>query len=59
MCSNALGCDTSYVRVWMIKNILKINDSKTEFIAFRSPQVKQDLGDLSVSVGDSVIAQSS
>ena len=59
MCSNALGCDISYVRVWMIKNILKINDSKTEFILFRSPQVKQDLGDLSVSVGDSVIAQSS
>ena len=43
----------------MIKNKLKINDSKTEFILFRSPQAKQDLSGLSVSVGDSVIAQSS
>ena len=43
----------------MIKNKLKINDSKTEFIVFRSPQAKQDLSGLSVSVGDSVIAQSS
>ena len=42
----------------MIKNKLKINDSKTEFIVFRSPQAKQDLSGLSVSVGDSVIAQS-
>ena len=43
----------------MIKNKLKINDSKTEFIVFRSPQAKHDLSGLSVSVGDSVIAQSS
>ena len=31
----------SDIRVWMIKNKLKINDSKTEFIVFRSPQAKQ------------------
>ena len=49
----------SDIRVWKIKNKLKINDSKTEFIVFRSPQAKQDLSGLSVSVGDSVIAQSS
>ena len=49
----------SDIRVWMIKNKLKINYSKTEFIVFRSPQAKQDLSGLSVSVGDSVIAQSS
>ena len=49
----------SNIRVWMIKNILKFNDSKTEFIVFRSPQAKQDLSGLSVNVGDSVIAQSS
>ena len=42
----------------MIKNKLKINFSKTEFILFRSPQAKQDLSGLSVSVVDSVIAQS-
>ena len=44
--------------MWMIKNKLKINDLKTEFIVFRSPQAKQDLSGLSVSVGDSVITQS-
>ena len=49
----------SVIRVWMIKNKLKINDSKTEFNVFiRSPQAKQDLSSLSVSVADSVIAQS-
>ena len=49
----------SDIRVWMIKNEIKINDSKTEFIVLRSPEAKQDLSCLSVSVGDSVIAQSS
>ena len=43
----------SDIRVWMIKNKLKINDSKTELIIFRSPLLKQNLSDyLSVSVGD-------
>ena len=36
-----------------------INDSKTEFIVFRSPLAKQDLSGLSVIVGDSIIQQSS
>ena len=49
----------SGIRVWMIKNKLKINDSKTEFIVFRSPQAKQDFGSLSISVGNSIILQSS
>ena len=49
----------SDIRVWMIKNKLRINDSKTEFIVFRSPQAKQDLSSLSVYVGDSIIQQSS
>ena len=39
----------------MNKNKLKINDSKTEFIVFRSPQEKHDLSSLSVYVGDSLI----
>ena len=43
----------------MIKNKLKINDSKTKYIVFRFPQAKQDSSGLSVSVGDSGIAQSS
>ena len=42
----------SDIRVWMITNKLKINDSKTEFIIFRSPLLKQNLSDLSISVGD-------
>ena len=33
----------SDIRVWMIKNKFKINDSKPEFIIFRSPLLKQNL----------------
>ena len=42
----------------MITNKLKINDSKTEFIVFRSPQLRCDLSGLSVNVGGSQITQS-
>ena len=42
----------------MITNKLKINDSKTEFIVFRSPQFRCDLSGLSVNVGESQITQS-
>ena len=35
----------SDIRVWMTKNKLKINDSKTEFIIFRSPLLKTGLSD--------------
>ena len=31
------------IRRWMITNKLEINDSKTEFIEFRSPQLRCDL----------------
>ena len=41
----------SDIRMWMIINKLKMNDSKTEFIIFRSPLLKQNLSDLSISVG--------
>ena len=37
---------------------LKINDSKTELILFRSPQLRWDLSGLSVNVGESQIIQS-
>ena len=47
------------IRRWMITNKLKINGSKTEFIVFRSPQLKCDLSGLSVNVGESMITQSS
>ena len=43
----------------MIKNKLNNNDSKTEFIIFRSPLLKQNLSDLSISVGDSQVFPSS
>ena len=47
------------IRRWMTTNKLKINDSKTEFIVFRSPQLKCDLSGLSDNVGESMITQSS
>ena len=49
----------SDIRVWMIKNKFKINDSKTEFIIFRSPLLNKNLSDLSVSVGDIQVSPSS
>ena len=42
----------SDIRRWMITNKLKINDSKTEFIVFRSPQLRCDMSGLSVNVGE-------
>ena len=42
----------------MITSKLKINDSKTEFIVFRSPQWRCELSGLSVNVGESQITQS-
>ena len=48
----------SDIRWWMITNKLKINDSKTEFIVFRSPQLRCDFSGLSVNVGKSQITQS-
>ena len=43
----------------MIKNKLKINDSKTEFKIFRYPLLKQNLSYLSISVGDTLAPPSS
>ena len=43
----------------MIKNKFKINNYKIEFIIFRSPLLKQNLSDLSVSVGDMQVSPSS
>ena len=43
----------------MIKNKLKFNDSITECIIFRSPHLKQNLSDLSISVGDMQVSPSS
>ena len=49
----------SDIRVWMIKTKFKKNDSKIEFIIFRSPLLKQNLSDLSVSLGDMQVSPSS
>ena len=49
----------SDIRVWMIKNKFQINASKTEFIIFRSPLLKLNLSDLSVSIGDMQVSPSS
>ena len=43
------------IRRWMITNKLKITDLKTEFIVFRSPQLKCDLSGLSVNVDYTII----
>ena len=42
----------------MINNKLKINESKTEFLVFRPPQLRCDLSGLSVNVGESQITHS-
>ena len=49
----------SDIRVWIIKNKFKINDSITKFIIFQSALLKQNLSDLSISVGDSHVFPSS
>ena len=46
----------SEIKWWMITTKLNINDSKTQFIVFRSPQFKRDLSGLSVNVGKSYYA---
>ena len=46
------------IRRLMITNKLKINDLNTEFIVFRSSQLRCDLSGLTVNVGESQITQS-
>ena len=48
----------SDLRIWMIRNKLKINDSKTEFSIIRSSLLKQSFDDLNIMVGDSNIVSS-
>ena len=40
----------SDIRTWMIKNKLKINDSKTEFLVLSSSFFKQQFNDLQINV---------
>ena len=48
----------SDLRIWMIRNKLKINDSKTEFLIITSSFLKQSFDDLHIMVGDSNIVSS-
>ena len=48
----------SDIRRCLIINKLKINNSKTEFIVFRSPHLRCDLNGLSVNVDKIQITQS-
>ena len=48
----------SDLRIWMIRNKLKINDSKTEFLIITSSFLKQSCNNLSIMVGDSNIVSS-
>ena len=41
-----------YIRDWMATNFLKLNDSKTEFIIFGTPQNVNKVTEWSVNVGD-------
>ena len=47
----------SHIRMWMVTNKLLINDSKTEFIVFRSPHLRCNLSGLSVNIGESQITK--
>ena len=47
----------SDIRTWMIKNKVKINDSKTEFVVFTSSFFKQQFKDLQINVGNTQIKQ--
>ena len=48
----------SDLRIWMIRNKLKINDSKTEFLIIISSFLQQSFDDLNIMGGDSNIVSS-
>ena len=48
----------SDLQIWMIRNKLKINYSKTEFLLITSSFLKQRFDDLNIMVGDSNIVSS-
>ena len=43
----------SDLRIWMIRNKLNINNSKTEFLIITSLFLKQSFNDFNIMVGDS------
>ena len=48
----------SSVKQWMQQNMLKLNDSKTEFIVFGSPHYTRESTPINLTVGDSTIEPS-
>ena len=48
----------SNLRILMVRNKLKINDSKTEFLIITSSFLKQSIDDLNIMVGDSNVVSS-
>ena len=42
----------SYIRTWMIKNKLKINDDKTEFLVITKPHLISHVKDFQLKIGD-------
>ena len=45
----------SDIRTWMIKNKLKISDSKTEFLMLTSSFFKQQFNDVRINIGSTEI----
>ena len=43
------------IRSWMIRNKLKINDGKTEFLVISSPYLRMEVPQCQLKVGNSVI----
>jgi len=48
----------SDVRTWMIKNKLKINDDKTEFLVITQPNLRKQFSNLSIQIGPCVVTPS-
>ena len=46
------------IKLWMRKNMLKLNDSKTEFLFITTQQQKNSHGDVQIKVGDCYIPPS-
>ena len=55
---NQINNCISDLRCWLVKNKLKINDNKTEFLVLSSSTLKRCHDDLYISVGDSCISSS-
>ena len=55
---NQINNCISDLRCWLVKNKLKMNDNKTEFLVLTSSTLKRCHDDLYISVGDSCISSS-